>query len=126
MCYGFQVHPAFKPNFVKQLMKKINNATMLLIVGLVIGLIIGGIAGYLIANNIHGTGIGKGNFQINEETKTSIISFFENTSDMNEINAYCEQNRNYCFYYCMNINPNHDICSELMNPQNLGGQPWNQ
>lgn len=103
-------------------MKKMNNAIAWLISGLVIGLLVGGAAGYLVANNIH-RGIGRGNFQINEETKASITSFFESTSDINEIRNYCGQNRNYCFYYCSSINQNHDICKELMNQ---GGQPWSQ
>ncbi len=99
--------------------KKIN----FLIIGLLVGLIVGGAAGYRVANNIRKAGFGIGNFQIDEETKASILSFFNNASDINEIRSYCGENRNYCFYYCSSINQNHDICSELMNQ---GGQPWNQ
>jgi hypothetical protein len=99
-----------------------------IIIGLTAGLILGGVAGYLLHNNINRSFMQRGgNFQINEETKNSIISFFESTSDMNEINSYCEQNRINCLYYCMNINPNHEICKMLTNyTSRQGGQPWNQ
>ena len=99
-----------------------------LVVGLVIGLIIGGVGGYIITNNFHRAGFqGRGNFQINEETKNKISSFFENKSDMNEIKSYCDQNRMYCVYYCTNINQNHEICTELGNYTRMtGGRQWSQ
>lgn len=91
--------------------------------GLITGLIIGGVGGYALHNSIGRSFIqGRGNFQIDEETKTKITSFFDSTSNMDEIKSYCEQNRMYCAYYCRNINPNHEICKELGNYTGQGGK----
>lgn len=88
-------------------------------IGLVIGIVLGGIGGYLVANNIHRIAFpGRGNFQIDENTKNQITSFFQGTSDINEIRSYCDQNRMNCFYYCREINPEHEICSEIQMPAN--------
>ncbi len=87
-----------------------------LIIGIIIGLVFGGGAGYLFHNNISRNFIqNKNNFQIDENTKNKIISFFDNTTDINSINSYCNQNMNYCLYYCRTINPNHEICANLIN-----------
>jgi hypothetical protein len=89
-----------------------------LIIGLAIGLILGGAAGYIIKGNIPRNNFGRNNFQIDENTKSDIISFFDNTSDMNEITEYCDENRFYCMYYCREINPEHEICSTIQMPAN--------
>jgi len=95
--------------------KKIN----WLIIGLAIGFILGLAAGYIIKSNIPRNNFaGGGNFQIDDKTKNEITSFFESTSDINEIISYCGQNRMYCFYYCREINPNHEICSQIQMPAN--------
>lgn len=99
-------------------MENKNKAAVWLITGIIIGLILGGIGGFIISNNLYKRDFRGGNLQISEETKNSIISFFESTSDTNEINSYCEQNRNYCFYYCREINPEHEICSQIQMPAN--------
>lgn len=90
--------------------------TTWLIIGLIMGLVIGGAAGYFISNNLHRFNfLGRGSLQIDDKTKNEITSFFESTSDINTINSYCAQNRMNCLYYCRNINPNHEICQNLMN-----------
>jgi gas vesicle protein len=92
-----------------------NKTTNRLVVGLLIGLVLGGIAGYIITNNFNKNNFQKGpNLQIDDNTKNKIASFFDSTSDINQINAYCEQNKAYCLYYCRNINQNHEICKELL------------
>ena len=97
-----------------------------IIIGLILGLILGTFAGYIIHDSINRNFMqGRGNFQIDEKTKNEINSFFESTSDINEINSYCEQNRMYCSYYCGNINPNNEICKQIMNSSQMGGRPWN-
>ena len=74
-----------------------NKQTRGIIIGLVIGLVLGAIAGYVLHNNINKNFLqGRGNFQIDENTKNEINSFFKSTSDRNEINFYCEQNRINC------------------------------
>lgn len=98
---------------------KMDKLTKGIIIGLAAGLILGGIIGYILHNNINRNFILRGgNFQIDEQTKQQITSFFEGTSDMNEINSYCDQNRMYCLYYCREINPNHEICSQIQMPAN--------
>jgi Na+/glutamate symporter len=99
-----------------------------LIIGLVLGLVIGGVVGYFLHNNMNRNFTqGRGNFQIDENTKNEITSFFETNTDMNTISSYCEQNRVNCLYYCRSINPNHEICKELGNyTLGPGGRQWNQ
>jgi hypothetical protein len=96
--------------------------------------IIGGIAGYFIGgmggNAVKGEGsfreggpnFPNGNFQINDSVKSEITSFFESTSNTEEINNYCQNNLRYCMEYCRNINPSHEICNEL-NASFRGGMP---
>lgn len=91
-----------------------------LIIGILIGLVIGVIIGYFSyglinkPNNFSNNRFSGGNnFQIDENTKQEIISFFDSTEDINEINSYCEENRMNCVYYCGNVNSEHEICSSL-------------
>ena len=105
-------------------MEKLKKGIM---VGLISGLILGALAGYLLHNTINRGANnnfpqGRGNFQIDEKTKNEITSFFQSTSDINQINTYCEQNRMYCFYYCKSINPSDEICSQIINPNQTGGR----
>ena len=89
-------------------------ATKWFVIGLIIGLVFGGVIGYIIVNNLHRNNSPfLGNFQIDEQTKTGVISFFNSTVDMDKINSYCQENRMNCLYYCRNINPNHEICQNI-------------
>jgi hypothetical protein len=62
------------------------------------------------------------NFQLDETKIAEIVSFFDSTSDMEEIGEYCSQEDKSmsCFYYCREINPSHEICSQI---QPVGGPP---
>jgi hypothetical protein len=98
-----------------------------ILIGLISGLILGVLAGYLLHNTINRNGNnpfpqGRENFQIDEKTKNEITSFFQSTSDINQINSYCQQNRTYCFYYCRSINPNDQICQQIINSSQFGGR----
>lgn len=117
------------PSYLKRNLSKINKmdkTTKGIIIGLILGLIIGGTAGYFIHNRINRNFMpGRGDFRIDDKTKNDITSFFNSTSDTNEINSYCEQNMANCFYYCRSINPNNEICNEIMNSSRVGGRKWN-
>ncbi len=89
------------------------------IIGLVIGLVFGSIISYIIVNNFHRSNSPfLGNFQIDEQAKSGIISFFNSTTDMDKISSYCQENRMNCLYYCRNINPDHEICKNIQMPLN--------
>jgi len=60
----------------------------------------------------------KGDFsqmKLSDEQIQSVTSFFESTTNIGEITNYCEnqENRMLCFYYCRQINTNHEYCSQL-------------
>ncbi len=65
------------------------------------------------------------NFQPpNETTKSEITSFFESSPSYSEAKDYCKNNPGYCMYYCQNMNPSNEICSQVMNfTQSSGGKP---
>ena len=100
-----------------------------ILIGIIIGLIIGVVGGYFIYTDlIHGGTSrnfpgGRGNFQISDASKAEVTSFFENTTDINSINSYCQQNRMNCAYYCRTINPSNEACSSIMNFTRMGGIP---
>jgi len=89
-----------------------------LLIGIVILLLISNLFfGYMFFFHKSGPDFNRGNFQqmqLTDEQIQSVTSFFENTSDTNEITDYCNNNRMECFYYCRTINPDHEICSQLM------------
>ncbi|MBS3172533.1 hypothetical protein J4438_03060 [Candidatus Woesearchaeota archaeon] len=60
------------------------------------------------------------NFNLDDTVKNDTIYFFDSTSNIDEIRNYCEENRPNCGFYCMEINPNHEICSQMQKP---GVQP---
>ncbi len=62
---------------------------------------------------------------LNETTKAKITSFFESSPSSSEIEDYCNKNRGYCFYYCVNMKGNNEFCKELMNNTKMppGGEP---
>ena len=71
---------------------------------------------------------GNGNFTFNNETLNQATSFFNNGTNLQDIESYCQQSTNmlYCRYYCMKINPDNQICSQLPTPQyqrNFTGVP---
>jgi hypothetical protein len=92
-----------------------------LLIGIVVLLLISNLFfGYMFFfhNNRPGQGF-RGDFsqmQLSDSQIQSITSFFESTTDINEITTYCDnqENRMLCFYYCRQINSDHEYCSQLM------------
>lgn len=62
---------------------------------------------------------GKGNFpggmqmELSQDEINSITSFFNNNPSETEISDYCDSNRMYCAYYCMNIDSGNEVCSSM-------------
>jgi len=54
------------------------------------------------------------NFQVNQKTEEEIISFFNSASDSQEIETYCKDNGMNCMYYCKNINPEDEYCTQMI------------
>lgn len=93
-----------------------------LFIGIAIGLIVGGLIGYFLSGLIiksESEFVRNQNFQIDENTKNEIINFFDSNPSDEEIENYCQENRMYCMYYCMEINQNHSMCKEYPPPQNM-------
>ena len=100
-----------------------------LLIGAVIVLLISNLFfGYMFFfhNNRLGSGF-KGNFpqmQLSDEQIQSITSFFESTTNIDDITSYCnnQENRMLCFYYCREINSSHEYCYQLMQGMPSGNQ----
>ncbi|HTY44104.1 MAG TPA: hypothetical protein VMC80_02580 [Patescibacteria group bacterium] len=73
--------------------------------------IAGGVAGYFIASH---HAFPRGNFpNIGDATKSEITAFFDSNPSQDQVTSYCQQNMAYCFYYCRQVNPNYQYCSQL-------------
>lgn len=95
-------------------MKEKHIVTKSIIIVALTCLIIGGFIGYFLHPSLNRNFMQRNNnFQLSEESKKEIISFFENTKDANEINNYCKEHIVDCAYYCREINPNHEACKNL-------------
>jgi hypothetical protein len=58
----------------------------------------------------------KGGFpSINETTKKEITSFFETSPSSSEVEDYCNKNKEYCFYYCINTKGDNEFCKGMNN-----------
>ncbi len=57
-----------------------------------------------------------GGFQIDDSTKEEIILFFNSNPSDEEIENYCGENKMYCEYYCMQVNPEHEYCKNMQMP----------
>lgn len=91
---------------------------VLIIVIAIVLLIIGAIVGYLYFSGFFNHREGKfpgGNIQLNQAQVYDVTSFFDSNPNQDDINTYCQENRESCFYYCRNINQNNDYCSQMMN-----------
>jgi len=94
------------------------------IVGLIIGLVIGGASGYFYANKSPRGNFGNfNNFQINEESKAEVTSFFEGNPDEVTLTSYCQQNMNNCMYYCREVNKDNEACNQILNMSGEGVPP---
>jgi len=96
-----------------------------IVIGIIIGLVIGGVAGYLIKDYSSNKNfrLGRGQFQLDDKAVTEIANFFDGNPDANTTNSYCQQNRMNCAYYCKNINPNNEICSQFNNMSRRNNGP---
>lgn len=63
-----------------------------------------------------------GNFSFNNETLSQTAEFFNNNTNLQTLQSYCQQNMPYCEYYCTSINSENSLCSQLQLPQ----QPMNR
>ena len=86
-----------------------------LIIGIIIGLFIGGIIGYFSHDLINKSNpkMNAGEFEIDDETKSEVISFFDSNPTNEEVEIYCQENRKNCVYYCTEINSEYEICSQI-------------
>jgi hypothetical protein len=93
---------------------KNSNTILIIIVGILLASNL--FFGYMLFFHKSKLGFGKGfqNMQLTEEQINSVKNFFSSTADINEIKNYCDSKKMECFYYCRNINQNHEICSQLM------------
>lgn len=55
----------------------------------------------------------RGNFSLTDEIKNSTMEFFSSSPSLEDERAYCEKNMPGCFYYCKEINPPEEICTEI-------------
>jgi hypothetical protein len=95
-----------------------------IIIGIVAGLLIGCAGGYFYAHKQVRSDFGKfNNFQLNDEQKTEANSFFESHTNQTELDSYCKQNPSGCIYYCKDVNPDNEICSQLLNIKGDGMPP---
>ena len=92
-------------------MKNSNTILIILIVVLIISNLF---FGYMLFFHKNRPNFQGQNMQLTDEQIQSVTSFFSSTTDTTKINDYCAQNRTECFYYCRQINPNNQFCSQLM------------
>jgi hypothetical protein len=64
----------------------------------------------------------RGNFSFDEEKVNATIKFFANAPSLDQAKTYCENDTAYCFYYCRQVNPNNEICSELNQSRPYGNR----
>jgi hypothetical protein len=65
-------------------------------------------------------GFPRGNFTLNESKINEVSVVFENgTSE--DVTEYCNEHRIECGYYCRNVNPEHEYCSNFSDLRNRGG-----
>jgi len=105
--------------------KGINTKKVIIISAISLIVVIIGVSAYFIFGHSIRREFRGGNFQPpNETTKNEITSFFGSSPSSSEIEDYCRNNSMYCFYYCKEINPSSEICSQIMNYTHLpGGKP---
>jgi hypothetical protein len=65
----------------------------------------------------------RGNFTLNESSMDEVSAVFENDGTQEDVTGYCADHRFECMYYCRNVNPGHEMCSEVDYQRNPGGVP---
>ncbi|MFZ1970686.1 MAG: hypothetical protein WAU65_00690 [Candidatus Nanoarchaeia archaeon] len=58
----------------------------------------------------------RGNFTFNNETLSQTSEFFNNNSDIQTLQSYCQGNMIYCRYYCTRTDPQNSLCNQLQFP----------
>lgn len=62
-----------------------------------------------------------GNFTLDENQINEVSGVFENAGTSEDIAEYCSEHRMECGYYCRNVNPDHEYCSNLFDLRTRGG-----
>jgi hypothetical protein len=60
------------------------------------------------------------NFQLDESQISELKSFFNSTTNLDDIKNYCLTNPFNCMYYCKEINSSNEICSQIQMPTYRG------
>ena len=100
------------------------------IIIVILAIVIIGLVGYIFISNQRGEDFRQPpfrnmqNFSLTDEIKNSTIEYFDSSPSLEDARAYCVENRMNCFYYCRELNSEHEICDEMMTPngQGFGGQ----
>jgi uncharacterized membrane protein YvbJ len=105
--------------------KEISTKKVIIISATSLIVVILGVSAYFIFEHSNRRDFRGGNFQpLNETVKNEITLFFGNSPSSSEIESYCKNNPIYCMYYCREINPSSEICSQIMSyAQPPGGKP---
>jgi hypothetical protein len=84
---------------------------------IVVIIIIGAVIGFLYYKGFfYPKGRFRGrNLQLNQSQIDDVTSFFSSNPGSDQIQSYCQENRENCFYYCRNINENMNYCEQMMN-----------
>lgn len=121
--------------------KKVSKKKFIIIGILVLVVICAGVTAYILYAHFHNAKHfnpnnpssyqRRGNFTFNNATLNQVTSYLNNNTDTQGMISYCQQTINmlYCRYYCMKINPNNSVCSQLpmqqyrMNSNYTGAPP---
>lgn len=60
-------------------------------------------------------------FSLTDEIKASTVEFFDSPPSLEDAKTYCDENRINCFYYCTEVNQEHEVCSDLAPPEGRQG-----
>jgi hypothetical protein len=66
-------------------------------------------------------GFPRGNFTLDESQINEVSGAFEGFETSEDVTEYCNEHRMECGYYCRNVNPGHEYCSNLSYPMDRGG-----
>ena len=101
--------------------KKVGIASMILLS--VVFLVGGLVAGYFIGSHSHNQfPYGQNRFQefnnstLDNQTRASIVDFFDSNPSQDSVASYCQENPQYCMYYCREINSNNEFCGQMGMP----------
>jgi uncharacterized membrane protein YukC len=101
--------------------KKRKNSKIIIIGIIVLAFVCAGTVTYFLYSHFHRAPNqmrfvrGYGNFTFNNETLSQTITFLNSNTNLQAMESYCQQSMNmiYCRFYCVGINPDNQICSQL-------------